>query len=616
MNLLIKNFFIFVTCCLLVNSSRASTVITNNFSLPPANTSLEGGDLVISNCTLTMDGAHSFNSLTLGTGGTLTCTANPGGTATLSGTSTNEPLVLSGTNPATLFYSYVSGSVALTDSNQEIFTNGADFIQTTLGNQTQIARTANSTIPDGATVLATYNWSVSVNTGLSINLTSNLNVAAGGTINVNGAGYDTSHGFGHGVSSVSSPNYGSGGGHGGTGGMSSSNAPGGICYDIYNQPALPGVGGGASYAGTGGLGGGRIKITAGGSVNIDGAISANGMNGTNSRSGGGSGGSIWIIAANNFSCAGNIAANGGAGEPTHGGGGGGGMISIQYGTNIFSGHLAAYGAVGGKSGGGAGSIFTQTTGQTGLLTLDNGGLTGTNSIVESSPTTDLIVQNGAWAAPSGGTLNLRNLVIGTNGILAMRTAALLTLTLSGNCTIQAGGALLADTNGYAANTGLSGSGGGAYSGSSGSTYYCGGGGHGGFGGASGPATVGTPNDSMTGPTGAGGGPLVLSVNGTLQVDGKISANGGNGSGTGGGGGAGGSIYIQNCSLLAGSGSISANGGNGVPCLAAAAAADASRRISTRTFSPGLFPPAAAPARTPAVPEPFISRPTAPSTVKS
>jgi hypothetical protein len=602
MNLPVKMIASVLACCLFVIGSQATTVITNNFGLSPADTSLEGGDLVISNCTVTMDGAHSFNSLILGTGGTLTCTANPSGSATLSGTATNEQLVLSGTNPSTLFYSYVSGSVTLTDSNQDLFTNGADFVQTTLGNQTQIARTTNSTIPDGATVLATYTWSVGFNTGLNISLTNGLNVAAGGSINLNGGGYGGNNGSGHGNTSLVPPADGSGGGHGGSGGMSISNAPGGSGYGSLYQPVTLGGAGGISYAGNGGSGGGRIQIIAGGGVNIDGMISANGFTGTNSRSGGGAGGSIWIVASNTFSGAGNVAANGGAGEPTRGGSGGGGRISIQCGTNIYSGSIAAYGGSGGKSGGGAGTVFIQTNGQTGQLTLDNGGHTGTNSVVNLSTLADVLVQNSAWLTPSSSTFQPRNLVIGTNGILAMSSPTALALNVAGNFTIQSGGALLADTNGNAPNSGAFNSAGGMYSGSS--STYCGGGGHGGYGGASSQAAVGVAYDSATAPTGfggggggmyaptlggAGGGALQISVNGTLQVDGKISANGGNGTGTGGGGGAGGSIYIQNCNLLAGAGSIGANGGNGVPLLGGGGgggciAAYFNTNIFTGTFS--------------------------------
>ena len=63
---------------------------------------------------------------------------------------------------------------------------------------------------------------------------------------------------------------------------------------------------------------------------------------------------------------------------------------------------------------------------------------------------------------------------------------------------------------------------------------------------------------------AGGGYVACSVSGVLQLDGFISANGGNGSGSGGGGGSGGSIYLSlpRTGAFGGAGSITANGGNG------------------------------------------------------
>jgi hypothetical protein len=61
--------------------------------------------------------------------------------------------------------------------------------------------------------------------------------------------------------------------------------------------------------------------------------------------------------------------------------------------------------------------------------------------------------------------------------------------------------------------------------------------------------------------GSGGGVIRLTVTGTLQMDGIISASAGNGSGTGGGGGSGGSIWLT-VGTLSGSGSITANGGSG------------------------------------------------------
>ena len=61
--------------------------------------------------------------------------------------------------------------------------------------------------------------------------------------------------------------------------------------------------------------------------------------------------------------------------------------------------------------------------------------------------------------------------------------------------------------------------------------------------------------------GAGGGAIGLTVTGTLQVDGRISASGLAGSGRSTGGGSGGSIYLR-VGTLTGSGVISANGGAG------------------------------------------------------
>ena len=148
-------------------------------------------------------------------------------------------------------------------------------------------------------------------------------------------------------------------------------------------------------------------------------------------------------------------------------------------------------------------------------------------------------------------------------------------SFSGSATIQAGSGIFTDAAGYA---GGAGTGAGRFS-SSPSTYPCSGAGHGGYGANSTGnfAIGGNTYDYMTLPTspgsgggnyspysfgGAGGGAIQLTVTGTLQVDGTISANGGNGSGTGGGGGSGGSIWLT-VGTLSGGGAITANGGSGV-----------------------------------------------------
>lgn len=562
---------------LLLFAMRApAAVITSDLTLSPLDTSYDGTDLVISNCTVTMDGAHSFNSLLVAGDGVVTHSFLPSGSTTLFFNVTDEPQTLNGTNPATLIHANVSSITSVTDSGQTItYTNDVDFVQTNLADgTTQIYRTDASSIPDGTTVLVTYTWAYSYNAGLVVSVTNDFTLANGASLNANGIGYGGNSGVGHGFSSVTAFPDGSGAGHGGSGGMSSSNAIGGNCYGSLYQPTAMGSGGGSSYAGAGGNGGGKIQITAGGSVTIDGSISANGANATNSRAGGGAGGGIWITATN-VTGSGSLTANGGAGEPNRGGGGGGGRISIQCGTNQFAGTMTAYGGSGWKTGG-AGTIFTQAGGLTGLLLVDNGGRVGTNSSFALTTLADVIISGGAGAKPLA--FNSHNLTIGTNSTLTGFAQSSLTLSVSGNLIIQPGGALTMDSLGYAAGSGTSP--GHAYTG--GNYYPASGGGHGGNGGLgsiTNSTAAGSGYGSQTAPTtfgsgggngnssigGAGGGALQLNVAGSLQMDGTISANGGNGSGTGGGGGAGGSISIK-CGPLSGSGTIAANGGDGVALL--------------------------------------------------
>lgn len=62
--------------------------------------------------------------------------------------------------------------------------------------------------------------------------------------------------------------------------------------------------------------------------------------------------------------------------------------------------------------------------------------------------------------------------------------------------------------------------------------------------------------------GEGGGALLLNVTGDIDINGILSADGGDASGTFGGGGSGGSIFID-ADAIRGSGVISARGGRGI-----------------------------------------------------
>jgi hypothetical protein len=553
-----------------------ATTFTTNTGIGVGNTNYDGTDIVVTNCTLTVDGAHSFSSIHVEAGGALTHSFFPSGTVSNLLFITNESQVLSGTNPVTLLNSNaLSTTVVVTDSSgTNVYTNGLDYLLTPSGALTQLQRTTNSSIPDGGIVLVSYDSLLGViQTGLTLTVTNNVQVDAGGAIVANGTGYGGGLGIGPGNHSSGSSFDGSGGGYGGYGGMSSSNAVGGACYGSYAQPMNLGSGGGASYIGAGGPGGGLIEITAGGTVIDNGLISANGGNGTNSRSGGGSGGSVWITALA-LSGSGTITANGGSGEPTHGGGGGGGRIAIQYGASSFEGTVSAYGGTGANTGG-AGTVYTKMTGQNGFLVIDNGGQSGTNTLLAiTDPTLNVFIQGSAGVMPSV-SWNVGVLTIASNSFLLAYPMTTLNLTAAGAITIEAGGGVMANAAGYGANSGS-----GAGRGYSDSPYYpCGGGGYGGngalnlssggtggaaYGSQSSPSSLGSGGGSFSPYSlgGSGGGAIqITAFGGIVQVDGTLSANGSNGSGSGGGGGSGGSIWLTGGTLL-GSGTISANGGAG------------------------------------------------------
>jgi hypothetical protein len=546
----------------------AGVVFTNDATLSPFDTNYDGNDIIVSNCTLTVDGPHGFLSLLVGPGATITHSYSSNGNLLSQRSASNEPQVLTGTNPATLQLWGTLISHTVTDTGSSItYTQDVDYVLLFPVGVIQIARTDTSSIPDGATVLVSYTVQASTPAGLTLSITGNVQVAVGGVINANGRGYGGGTGPGSGRPSNTSPADGSGGSHGGLGGTSSSNAVANLTYDYYYGPFGLGSGGGNTASGPGGPGGGAIKISAGGNINVDGGILANGADATNSRAGGGSGGSIWLIASS-VSGSGSLIANGGAGEPIHGGGGGGGRVAIQANTNTLTGATTAYGGNGWQYGG-AGTVCTSSsTGVDPSVLVDNGGRAGTNTILTPTSGVDVTLRNAGVLATT--SWSVRNLVLGSNALL--QVVPLLQFNLNAaSVTVQSGAAVVADRAGYAAG---SGPGVGSYSSSA---SQCGGGGHGGYGGSGAVSNAygGNFYDNQPSPTqfgsggayypstvsGTGGGAIRLSISGPLRVDGRLSANGGDAVGVGGGGGSGGSIWI-NCGVWSGLGTISANGGNG------------------------------------------------------
>jgi hypothetical protein len=525
----------------------------------------EGVDIIVTNCTLTVEGSHSFASLQLLNGAKLTQTGSDNGLRYSSATVSNEAHVLTATNGVPLNHTNVLvATVSVTDpSGAVVYTNGVDYVlQTDLSGNTTIGRLDGSSIPDGGSVLVSYVAQELLGpTGVNLAVTGDAIVELGGTIDVKGLGY--ANGFGPGQGG-SFGNTGAGGGHGGYGGMSASNLLGGVAFDSILAPSDKG-GGGGNGTGPGGVGGGAIRLSIGGLLRVDGIITANGANGTNNHSGGGAGGSIWMNAAT-ITGSGSIAANGGDGEPTLGGGGGGGRIALYFNTNSFSGTSEARGGKGAAYGG-AGTFYSKATSQSvGQLVADNGGHRGTNTLLSTTEAFDVLVSGGGVLTLTTNQ-TIGSLVVASNGWISCVNQS---LNILADANIQSGGGIIADatspTPGLGVGLAINFFG----------YYTAGGGGHGGFGAASKEGPVGGISyglilqPSSTGssggdvhnplfPSGTGGGAVLLTVGRILTVDGRISADGGRGLGQGGGGGSGGSIWITTSNIL-GSGAISANGG--------------------------------------------------------
>ncbi len=186
---------------------------------------------------------------------------------------------------------------------------------------------------------------------------------------------------------------------------------------------------------------------------------------------------------------------------------------------------------------------------------------------------DIIVNDTTVTINGAHSFNSLQLV--DDAVLTDSALASLNLTISNTLIVDSTSAISADGRGNGAAGGL---GAGGNAGSAGGGGYGGAGGDGwDYGGASvGGGTYGSivaPTDLGSGggnayygwSGGAGGGAICLTVGGTLQVNGSLTANGNGGSGNGyylceGGCGSGGSIYVT-AGTLAGAGTIAANGGN-------------------------------------------------------
>jgi len=481
---------------------------------------------------------------------------------------------------------------------------------------------------------------------VNLDVAGTFDLQAGSTITVDYMGYDGSssgNGYGPGRGEGGIVSYsGSGGGHGGAGGNSFI-YNGGVANDM---PSLDlGSGGGAGGASNlGGAGGGAVILKAG-TLTLNGHITANGLTGGGGAYGAGSGagGSVNIFATN-FSGNGVIVASGaagGAGSTYDGGGGGGGRIFINVTsvgnpctltTNVSGGDKGylsrgAFGTVSRSNIAGLEKMWLGSAGGDNWYTANNWYSAGVPSSLD-----DVMIGPGidVTVSASSPAINFQSLQLGIGGGCNIGTASLtlstsiasggsvtihdkaalvqsstLTLSLSGNLTVEKGGIITSSDNATARNyvvnidvAGMfdlqagstvtvdylgydgsrTGNGAGPGYGYGSATSGGGGGGHGGaggsaFGGASGGIAYDLQNTDLGGGGGGGyaaylggsGGGAVIFKSANFNLNGLITANGKPGeSGStngGGGGGAGGSINVT-VTNLSGSGVIVASGAAG------------------------------------------------------
>ena len=399
-----------------------------------------------------------------------------------------------------------------------------------------------------------------------LTIAGSVTIDAASRIDASGKGYAAAGSPGAGTMG----NYaGGGGGHGGRGHQSNGiPGPGGPAFGSIVAPNEWG-GPGANSESTASLtpGGGLIHLEVGGTLTIAGAIRADGATAAINNQGGGAGGTVYLKAAT-LRGAGTISANGGGGEWVDGGGGAGGRVALFFTGNEFTGSLAAVGA-GGAGVGGAGTIYLKQGATAGELRVINGGR-GEWTPLTSAVAFNLLLDGNAIGYATE-PLSLGNLTVAGTALLTHATGSTgLVVNASGNVAITKDAALSVDGRGYPFD-GNRGPGTGVRGDWAGS-----GGGHGGLGGHSTtgyeggshygsmlqPIALGSQGgDSSEGAGSPGGGAIRLGVTGTLDVAGRLSANGLDNGGSNAGGGSGGSLWVT-AGKLTGAGVIVANGGAG------------------------------------------------------
>jgi len=274
-----------------------------------------------------------------------------------------------------------------------------------------------------------------------LDITNDCTIALGGSIALEGLGYEYNQGPGKPLSG----NF-NGGSHGGRGGVIAAQSPD-VAGPVYGSLVAPtNLGSGASYD-TDAEGGGAVQLIVGGTTTIDGTIDADGQAGTPYC--GGAGGSVFITTAN-FGGSGTISANGGfqVSANRHTGGGGGGRIAVVLtsGNTFGSVTMTAYGGPNGNSAyAGAGTVYTKTPSQTyGTLKIDNDGYDLIDVVYSTTRTLcqgTRIPDGETWQVDRLEIVNGGNLWVRTNTTLSIDGADLSGSTTAGYLIIDSGGTL-------------------------------------------------------------------------------------------------------------------------------------------------------------------------------
>ena len=534
-------------------------VFTVDTLIDDGDTTYDGMDIVVDGCTVTINGAHTFARLWITSGGGVTHTAGQSGSDLT-----------------------ITGDLTV-DAGGAISVDGKGY--------------GSSAGPGQGEDLSSY---------------------------ASGAGYGGVGGDAYNGFAVGGPTYGSitepidlGSGGGRATGYSANGGAGGgaIRLTVDGTFALDGSvtadgangasGSNPSYGGGGGAGG-SVYLTVG-TLSGVGSITANGgdRGGTNNNSGGGGGGRIAIY-YDTDTFAGTTMACGGSGYQR----GGAGTIFRKSSAQTYGDLLVDN----------CGNLGSRTVLPDGMYAFDTvdvaniGKLETTSGVTVAVDVLDIhddgrfiaggLVQSanglildsvGHFTVSGDGDIDFPYVELSNGGtlwldkpevlpIMDVQSGGVLThsstitgfdLTITGDLTVDAGGAISVDGKGYgssagpgqgedlssyASGAGYGGVGGDAYNGFAvgGPTY----------GSITEPIDLGSGGGRATGYSangGAGGGAIRLTVDGTFALDGSVTADGANGaSGSnpsyGGGGGAGGSVYLT-VGTLSGVGSITANGGD-------------------------------------------------------